>query len=95
MAKSKQHIKQTKPALYRVIVLKDLRTPDQFVAQVLEENFSMASKEVKQKIQEISEQGMSICGEFSRDVAETKVEMLNNTAKMNQYPVLSIFESCK
>ena len=92
MAQTKKTAKLKKPPLYRVVILKDILTPENFIENVIKENFSMRQRDVKAKMQEVASSGMSICGEYTRDVAETKVNMINNAARMNHYPILSMVE---
>ena len=37
-------------------------------------------------------QGKGVCGVFTRDIAETKVALVNEYARMNQHPLLSSME---
>ena len=80
------------PPLYKVILLNDDYTPMDFVVEVLESFFQMKRVQATQVMLHVHTQGVGICGVFSRDVAETKVAMVNDYARLNQHPLLCTME---
>ena len=40
----------------------------------------------------VHKQGEGVCGVFSNDVAETKVEIVNNYSRENQHPLMCAME---
>jgi len=81
-----------RPPLYKVILLNDDFTPMDFVIQVLTDFFSMSEEQATQVMLHVHTQGVGICGVFSKDVAETKVELVNNYAREHQHPLMCAME---
>lgn len=80
------------PPMYKVILLNDDYTPMDFVVEVLESFFQMKRIQATQVMLHVHTQGVGICGVFSRDVAETKVALVNDYARLNQHPLLCTME---
>jgi len=81
-----------RPPLFKVLILNDDYTPMEFVVQVLEGFFHMNREKATQVMMHVHTKGMGICGVFTRDVAETKVEQVNEFARSNQHPLLCTLE---
>jgi len=81
-----------RPPLYKVILLNDDFTPMDFVIQVLTDFFSMSEEQATQVMLHVHTKGVGICGVFSKDVAETKVELVNNYAREHQHPLMCAME---
>ncbi|ALP54820.1 ATP-dependent Clp protease adaptor ClpS [Candidatus Tenderia electrophaga] len=84
--------KLKRPPLYKVILLNDDYTPMEFVVLILESFFSMGREKATQVMLEVHTRGAGICGVFSRDVAETKVNQVNEFARENQHPLKCTME---
>lgn len=80
--------KTKRPPLYRVVLLNDDYTPMEFVIQVLEHFFSMSREKATQVMLAVHTQGKGVCGIYTRDVAETKAELVNQAARDNGHPLL-------
>jgi ATP-dependent Clp protease adaptor protein ClpS len=81
-----------KPPLYKVVLLNDDFTPMDFVIEILIDFFAMTEEQATQVMLHVHTQGVGICGVFSKDVAETKVEIVNNYARENQHPLMCAME---
>ena len=84
--------KLKKPPLFKVILLNDDFTPMDFVIEVLVDFFSMTEDSATQVMLHVHTQGVGVCGVFSKDVAETKVEIVNNYSRENQHPLMCAME---
>lgn len=84
--------KLKKPPLFKVILLNDDFTPMDFVIEVLVDFFAMSEEAATQVMLHVHTQGIGVCGVFSKDVAETKVEIVNNYSRENQHPLLCAME---
>ncbi|MBY0355159.1 MAG: ATP-dependent Clp protease adapter ClpS [Rickettsiales bacterium] len=84
--------KTKKPPFYRVIMLNDDYTPMDFVVQVLKSVFRHPHEDAIRIMLEIHHRGAGVCGVFTRDVAETKVEIVLGMAKQNEYPLQCVME---
>lgn len=87
---AKPELKQ--PPLYRVVLLNDDYTPMEFVVEVLERFFGMDRSRATQIMLHVHTRGKGVCGVFSRDIAETKVEQVNTYARQHQHPLLCVME---
>jgi len=84
--------KVRRPPLFKVILLNDDYTPMEFVVQVLETFFSMDRVKATQVMLHVHTRGVGVCGVFTRDIAETKVELVNDFSRNHQHPLLCAME---
>ncbi|QJD30220.1 ATP-dependent Clp protease adapter ClpS [Methylococcus geothermalis] len=84
--------KLKRPPLYKVMLLNDDFTPMEFVVQVLMLFFGMNEEKATQVMLHVHTRGVGVCGVFSKDVAETKVQQVNAHARQNQHPLLCTME---
>lgn len=84
--------KVKRPPLYRVVLLNDDYTPMEFVVEVLQLFFRMDRSKATQIMLHVHTRGKGVCGLFSRDVAETKVEQVNEYSRKYEHPLLCTME---
>jgi ATP-dependent Clp protease adaptor protein ClpS len=84
--------KLKKPPLYKVILLNDDFTPMDFVIEVLMDFFAMSEQKATQVMLQIHTQGVGVCGTYSKDVAETKVYIVNEYSRSYQHPLMCSME---
>lgn len=84
--------KLKKPPLYKVILLNDDFTPMDFVINLLIQFFAMSTEKATQVMLQIHTQGVGVCGTYSKDVAETKVYIVNEYSRQHQHPLLCSME---
>jgi ATP-dependent Clp protease adaptor protein ClpS len=92
LARQEAAPKLKRPPLYKVVLLNDDFTPMDFVIEVLVDFFAMSEEQATQVMLHVHTQGVGICGVFSRDVAETKVELVNTYSREHQHPLLCAME---
>lgn len=80
------------PKRYKVILLNDDFTPMEFVVQILSKFFSMDQEKATQIMLMVHTKGKAVCGEFSYQIAETKVEQVNDYSRQHQHPLLCTME---
>lgn len=80
------------PKQYKVILNNDDFTPMEFVIQILMTFFSMDHAKATRVMMAVHTKGKGICGTFSYEIAETKVDQVNEYAKINQHPLLCSME---
>lgn len=85
--------KLKKPSLYKVIILNDDYTPMEFVVHVLQKFFDMGFEKSTQIMLAIHTTGSAVCGVYAKDVAEAKVNQVNQYAQESQHPLLSQAEA--
>jgi len=84
--------KTKKPPLFKVVLINDDYTPMEFVVHVLESFFRMDSETAVRIMLHVHTRGKGVCGIFTREIAETKVEQVNDYARANQHPLLCAME---
>lgn len=87
---AKPKLKQ--PPLYRVILLNDDYTPMDFVVSVLQKFFYMNEEKAIQIMLNVHNQGVGVCGIYTRDVAETKVHQVNDYSRSKDHPLMCDME---
>ena len=81
-----------RPSLYRVLILNDDYTPMEFVVLVLKRFFSMNMDEATRVMLHVHQKGVGVCGIFTYEVAETKVNQVMDFARQNQHPLQCTLE---
>ena len=84
--------KTKKPSMYKVIMLNDDFTPMEFVILVLERFFSKSQEESTQIMLHVHQKGVGVCGVFTYEVAETKVQQVMDLARQHQHPLQCTLE---
>ena len=80
------------PKQYKVIVINDDYTPMEFVVQVLMMFFAMDHAKATRVMMSVHTKGKGICGTYSHEIAETKVDQVNEYSRMNQHPLMCTME---
>ena len=80
------------PKRYKVILLNDDYTPMDFVVEVLQAFFNLGGDKATTIMWQIHTKGKGSCGSFTKDVAETKVHIVNNYAREHEHPLMCIME---
>ena len=84
--------KLKRPPLYKVLILNDDFTPMEFVVHILEYFFSMGREKAVRVMLQVHTQGNGVCGVYSREIAETKVSLVNDYSRDNDHPLLCTME---
>lgn len=84
--------KLKKPPLYKVLLLNDDYTPMDFVVYILEKFFHLNREKATQIMLQIHTRGVGVCGVYAKDIAETKVVLVNQFSKENQHPLKCTLE---
>lgn len=87
---AKPKLKQ--PPLYKVLLLNDDFTPMDFVVHILTEFFNMNEENATKIMMEVHTKGKGVCGTYTRDIAETKVLIVNNHSRTHQHPLVCAME---
>ncbi len=90
LQEAKPKLKQ--PPQYKVLILNDDYTPMEYVVHILEGFFNMSREKATQVMMHVHTRGMGVCGIYTRDVAETKVELVNVHSRENQHPLKCVME---
>ena len=80
------------PQSYKVLLHNDNYTTMEFVVFILESVFKKSLAEATQIMFHVHENGIGVCGSYSFEVAETKVESVHGLAKEYEYPLQATME---
>jgi ATP-dependent Clp protease adaptor protein ClpS len=89
----KQEQRVEPPKLYQVVMLNDDYTPMEFVVLVLQEYFLHDLDTATLIMLKIHHEGRGVCGVYSKDVATTKVELVQAAAKRAGHPLQCTLEA--
>jgi ATP-dependent Clp protease adaptor protein ClpS len=89
---TKTRAKPKKPSQYKVLMLNDDYTPMEFVVMVLKRFFGMDLEQATRVMLHVHQRGVGVCGIFTYEVAETKVNQVMDFARQNQHPLQCTLE---
>ena len=85
-------VKTKRPPFFKVVLLNDDFTPMDFVVFLLKDIFRKNHQEAVSTMLDVHHKGAGICGIYTRDVAETKAELVLTLARRNEYPLKCLVE---
>ena len=88
----KTRTRTKKPSMYKVLMLNDDYTPMEFVVYVLQRFFVMPDERARQIMLHVHQRGVGVCGVYTYEVAETKVNQVMDLARENQHPLQCTIE---
>jgi len=74
------------PPMYRVLLHNDDYTTMEFVVELLMHIFNKSLEEATRIMLNVHRNGMGVCGTYTYEVAETKVEMVHQMARERGFP---------
>lgn len=80
------------PSLYKVVILNDDFTPQDYVIHILQKFFRKNLEEATQLMLQVHKKGQGIAGVFTFEIAETKSVQVNEYSKQHQYPLRCVVE---
>ena len=84
--------KTARPGLFKVLLLNDDFTPMDFVVHVLEKFFYKTPQEASEIMLHVHRRGVGLCGVFTYEIAETKVNQVMDFARANEQPLQCTME---
>lgn len=81
-----------RPPLYRVLLLNDDYTTMEFVVLVLRNIFHLSEEKAAQIMLHVHQKGSGICGVYTREIAESKVNQVITLAQENKHPLQCTME---
>lgn len=82
-----ERAKTKPPRMFKVILFNDDFTTMEFVIEVLQRFFEIGHDRALQLMLKVHNEGSAVCGVYSRDVAETKVNQVSEFAKQHGHPL--------
>jgi len=83
------------PKLYEVFLIRDEKTPDDFISYIICDLFHKDSASANKMTNVINKKNRVSCGKYTRDVAETKQAFIMNLAHENSYPLVCVLKEGK
>jgi len=80
------------PSMYKVILHNDDYTTMEFVVEILMMVFGKTLEKATEIMINVHHKGQGICGVYTREVAETKVETVHHLAGNKGFPLKSTME---
>lgn len=87
-----QDIEISEPPMYKVLLVNDDYTPMDFVVEILMGVFNKSLEEASGIMLNVHKNGSGLCGIYTYEIAETKVETVHKLAEENGYPLRSTME---
>jgi len=75
------------PPMFRVLLHNDDYTTMEFVVQVLQSVFHKSAADATQIMLHVHRNGIGVAGVYTREVAETKVTVVDAMARENEFPL--------
>lgn len=82
----------TEPPMYRVLLHNDDYTTMEFVVELLMYVFNKSFEDATRIMLNVHRSGKGVCGIYTYEVAETKVEMVHQLARERGFPLKSTME---
>ena len=89
---TKTRPKTKKPSMWRVILMNDDYTPQDFVVSILMGIFKKTAEDAYSIMMNVHQSGIGTCGVYTFEVAETKVAQVMDAAKRAQHPLQCTLE---
>ena len=80
------------PDMYKVLLLNDDYTTMQFVVEILIHVFNKSKENATRIMLNVHRQGVGLCGIFTFEVAETKVDTVHALARERGFPLKCAME---
>lgn len=80
------------PPRYRVLLHNDDYTTMEFVVEILMFVFNKSPESAAKIMMNVHQKGIGVCGSYSYEIAETKVDTVHNLARESGYPLRSSME---
>ena len=82
----------TEPDMYKVLLHNDDYTTMEFVVHVLMQVFRKSMEDATRIMFNVHERGIGVCGHYTFEVAETKVDTVTRMARENGHPLKCTME---
>ena len=89
---SKSEKDTSHPPMYKVILHNDDYTTMEFVVDVLIKIFGKSLEKATEIMLNVHRKGRGLCGVYTREIAETKVDTVHKLAREHGYPLKSTME---
>ncbi|MDX1915310.1 MAG: ATP-dependent Clp protease adapter ClpS [Methylophilus sp.] len=85
-------VKPKLPEMFKVLLLNDDYTPMEFVVETIQRFFNKSREQATQIMLKVHTEGVGVCGVYSREIAETKMNQVMTHARESQHPLQCVIE---
>lgn len=89
---TRKKTKLSTPKLYKVILINDHYTTQEFVTLVLEQVFNKTREQATSLMLKVHTEGSAVVGVFTKEIAEMKVAIVHHLSRQNEFPLKCIME---
>jgi ATP-dependent Clp protease adaptor protein ClpS len=82
-----ERVKVKKPKMFKVLLVNDDYTTMDFVVSILETVFRKSPAEAVRIMLQVHKRGAGLCGIYSRQIAEAKIQLVHEKARAEGYPL--------
>jgi len=90
---TEQTLKVKEPKLYKALLHNDDYTTMEFVMSILETVFHKSSNDAAQIMLNVHNEGVGIAGVYTKEICETKISVVHQLAKKNEFPLRCSMET--
>ena len=90
---TKNIIETKEPRLYKVLLHNDDYTSMEFVIAILETVFHKSANDATKIMLNVHNEGIGIAGVYTREICETKISVVHQLAKKNEFPLRCSMET--
>jgi ATP-dependent Clp protease adaptor protein ClpS len=80
------------PKMYRVFLHNDDYTTMDFVVEILTRVFHKTTDQAVEIMLQVHEKGKGLCGIYTYEIAQAKVDQVKMLAKQNEFPLLATMQ---
>ena len=80
-------IEVQEPPLYKALLHNDDYTSMEFVVSILENIFHKSQQEATRIMLNVHEKGIGIAGIYTKEICETKIALVHELARKNEFPL--------
>ena len=84
---TKEWVEVQEPPLYKVLLHNDDYTTMEFVVSILENIFQKSKQEATRIMLSVHTEGVGVAGIYTREICETKIAIVHELAKKNEFPL--------
>ena len=83
----KEKVRLEPPKKYNVVFYNDDYTPMEFVVLILQRFFGHNTQTAQKIMLHVHQKGVGVCGVYTYEVAETKINQVMTFARQNEHPL--------